>query len=103
MIPLVCCMEYFPNNRGLVTGIIVSSFGLGSIFCNLVASRIVNPQGDAADIKTNDPNLNVFKPEIANRVPILLRQLCVVWYCLVLTSAFLISMPAKKVDDDEFH
>ena len=39
MIPLVCCMEYFPNNRGLITGIIESSYGFGSFIFNLIATE----------------------------------------------------------------
>ena len=30
MIPLVCTWEYFPKRKGLITGIIVSGYGLGS-------------------------------------------------------------------------
>ena len=44
MIPLVCCMEYFPNNKGLISGIIMGSYGLGSFIFNIVATKIVNPK-----------------------------------------------------------
>jgi OFA family oxalate/formate antiporter-like MFS transporter len=60
MVPLVCCMEYFPYNRGLVSGIIMGSYGGGSFIFNIVATKIVNPNGDNADIKTDDQNLNIF-------------------------------------------
>jgi len=96
-------MEYFPNNRGLITGIIEGAYGLGSFIFNLLATKIVNPDGDAADIKTDDPNLNIFQPEVANRVPVMLRHLCIVWYCLVLLAAFLISKPSKQDDQNEEH
>ena len=89
-------MEYFPNNRGLITGIIESSYGFGSFIFNLIATEFINPSGEAADIKTSDPNLNIFKSSIANRVPLLLRSLCFAWSCLVLSSAVLISIPEKK-------
>ena len=72
MIPLVCCMEYFPNNKGLISGIIMGSYGLGSFIFNLVATEIVNPNGENADIKTDDPNLNLFSSDVANRVPMML-------------------------------
>lgn len=96
MIPLVCCMEYFPNNKGLISGIIMGSYGLGSFIFNIVATKIVNPNGENADIKTDDPNLNLFSPAVANRVPMLLRILCMVWVGLVLLSACLISIPPKE-------
>jgi OFA family oxalate/formate antiporter-like MFS transporter len=72
MVPLVCCMEYFPDNKGLISGIIMGSYGGGSFIFNLLATKIVNPNGDNADIKTNDPNLNIFEPSVANRVPMML-------------------------------
>jgi MFS family permease len=96
MIPLVCCMEYFPNNKGLITGIIMGSYGLGSFIFNIVATKIVNPNGENADIKTADPNLNLFSPEVANRVPMLLRILCLIWVGLVLLSVCFISIPPKN-------
>lgn len=96
MIPLVCCMEYFPNNKGLISGIIMGSYGLGSFIFNIVATKIVNPNGENADIKTDDPNLNLFSPAVANRVPVMLRILCMVWVGLVLLSACLISIPPKR-------
>lgn len=96
MIPLVCSMEYFPERKGLVTGIIVGSYGLGSFIFNLVATKIVNPTGAAADLRTPDPNLTLFHPIVANRVPMLLRILCMVWLCLVLISASLVSKPSPE-------
>jgi MFS family permease len=95
MVPLVCCMEYFPDNKGLISGIIMGSYGGGSFIFNLVATKIVNPNGENADIKTNDPNLNIFDPSVANRVPKMLRILCMIWVFLVLLSACLISIPPK--------
>jgi len=96
MVPLVCCMEYFPNNKGLISGIIMGSYGLGSFIFNLVATKIVNPDGGTAYIKTNDPNLNLFDLSVADRVPMMLRILCMIWVGLVLFSACLISIPAKN-------
>jgi MFS family permease len=96
MIPLVCSMEYFPDHKGLVTGIIVGSYGLGSFIFNLVATKIVNPSGASADLHTPDPNLTLFRPAVANRVPTLLRILCAVWACLVLIAASLISKPSPE-------
>ena len=93
-------MEYFPNNKGLISGIIMGSYGLGSFIFNIVATKIVNPNGANADITTNDPNLNLFEPEVANRVPMMLRILCMIWICLILLSALLISIPKKEKDQD---
>jgi hypothetical protein len=96
MIPLVCSMEYFPDHKGLVTGIIVGSYGLGSFIFNLLATHMVNPSGASADLPTPDKNLTLFRPAVADRVPGLLRTLCAVWACLVLISASLITKPRPE-------
>ena len=98
IVPLVCAFKYFPNKKGLITGIIVGSYGLGSSFFNLLATKIVNPNNIQADIKApnGDPNLSFFPPEVADRVPHMFQSLCLIWSCLVIASASLISIPDRK-------
>ena len=98
MIPLVCAYKYFPHRKGLITGIIVGSYGLGSSIFNIVATKIVNPTNAKAYIPApnGDPNLKFFDEKVADRVPLMLRILCAVWLCLILGSAALISLPAKS-------
>lgn len=43
MIPLICGWEYFPDRKGLVTGIVMSAYGFGSFAYTLIAQAIVNP------------------------------------------------------------
>ena len=73
MVPLVCAYRYFPNKKGLVTGIIVGSYGLGSSIFNIVATKIVNPNNEQADIPApnGDPNLSFFHRDVADRVPMM--------------------------------
>lgn len=42
-VPLVCCWEWFPHKKGLITGIMVGSYGLSSFIFVQVATLIVNP------------------------------------------------------------
>ena len=32
LLPMVCGWEYFPEKKGMITGIIIGSFGAGSFF-----------------------------------------------------------------------
>lgn len=99
MVPLVCAFEYFPNRKGLVTGIIIGSYGLGSSIFNLLATKLVNPNNESTKIRSpTDPNLSFFGPDVANRVPLMWRYLCLIWAILVVISALLISRPPKKND-----
>ena len=43
MIPVCCGWEYYPEKKGLITGIIFSAYGLGSFFYSLISTALVNP------------------------------------------------------------
>lgn len=102
MVPLLCGYEYFPNRQGLITGIVLGCYGLGSSIFNLLATKIVNPNNEGTTIQSKtDPNLRFFGPEVANRVPIMFRYLCLIWIVLVIISASLISIPPKKIVSEE--
>ena len=47
MVSLICGWEYFPERRGLVTGIIISAYGFGSFFVRSRwwITRGTNPEG----------------------------------------------------------
>jgi len=42
-VPLVCAWEYFPTRKGMMTGIIDGSHGLGELIFGVIATFIVNP------------------------------------------------------------
>lgn len=45
-VPIVCSWEYFPNRKGLITGIMVGSYGLGSFVYTQISTRIINPNNE---------------------------------------------------------
>jgi len=96
MIPLVCNWEHFPENKGLITGITLSSYGFSSFVFSLLSTWLVNP--DDADC-TKIGNECIFGPEVADRVPYMIRTLGYIWIALVAVSVVLISRP--KLDTDE--
>lgn len=62
MVPMQHGWLWFPERPGLVSGIIIGGFGIGTLVFGLVCSHIVNPDGeDAVDGK--------FTPEVNDRVP----------------------------------
>lgn len=50
MVPLVCAWEYFPEKKGLMTGIIIGAYGFGSFGFSLLSTHLVNPTGANPDI-----------------------------------------------------
>ena len=45
MVPLINAVQYFPEKKGLVSGIIVAGFGLGSLVFSFLAIILMNPDG----------------------------------------------------------
>jgi len=80
MIPVCCGWEYYPEKKGLITGIIFSAYGLGSFFYSLISTALVNPEGISPKVPS-DSNLPFFDEEIAMRVPFMIRILCIVFSC----------------------
>ena len=46
----MCGWEWFPNNKGLVSGLVVAGYGFGAFIFGFITTHIANP--------------NDFKPEI---------------------------------------
>jgi MFS transporter, OFA family, oxalate/formate antiporter len=97
MVPLVCGWEYFPEKKGMVTGVVIGAYGFGSFFFSLLSTHLVNPTGANPTIADGK---NVFyEPEIANNVPYMIRTLVYIWIGLVLAATLLISRrPKSRVD-----
>ena len=51
--PFVCGWKYFPNNKGLVSGIISGAYGMGNVIFSYPSTAIVNPHGLEATIEIN--------------------------------------------------
>ena len=49
-IPLKVCWDHFPNNKGLVSGLIIGGFGLGSFLFGLLSTLLINPKNAKPDI-----------------------------------------------------
>jgi OFA family oxalate/formate antiporter-like MFS transporter len=97
LVPLVCAWEYFPEKKGLMTGIIIGSYGFGSFFFSLISSKLVNPTG--ANPTIEDGNITFYDSNVADRVPYMIRVLVYIWIVLVAIGVLLISRkPQERVE-----
>ena len=73
LVPLICAWEYFPEKKGLITGIIVGAFGFGAFFFGFISLALVNPNNASPDLEVTGGK--IFKPETpeANNAPRMLR------------------------------
>ena len=95
--PMMAAWSWMPNSKGLVSGGILTGFGLGGFAFNLIGTYMVNPLG-------RDPVNGVFPDKIYSQFPIMLRKLAFIYACISLFAAMLITQPFVKeivVEDEE--
>mmetsp|Transcript_4653 Transcript_4653/g.7730 ORF Transcript_4653/g.7730 Transcript_4653/m.7730 type:complete len:501 (-) Transcript_4653:96-1598(-) len=93
--PLSCGFHWMPRHKGLVSGFIVSGFGGGPFVFNQVATRLVNPRDAPASEVGADGRL-YYGPEVADRVPAMLRTLGAGYFALVLLGALALRDPPAR-------
>jgi OFA family oxalate/formate antiporter-like MFS transporter len=72
LVPVTCSWQYFPNRKGLVTGIIVGGFGFGSFIFSFLSTAIINPDNLKPDLLVD--GMRIFtQAEIVDRTPYMLR------------------------------
>ena len=94
MVSLVCAWDYFPQRKGLMTGIIEASYGLGPFFYNKIANLLINPDDEKATIEISS-DVHYFDNEVSERVPGAYRALCCIWGFQVISCILLITRPKE--------
>ena len=50
MVPILCGWDWFPNNKGMVSGVVLTGFGLGTFVFSYIAIEIVNPEDESPNL-----------------------------------------------------
>lgn len=70
LVPLFTCMySYYSQNKSVATAMSIGSFSIGAIVWNIAITLSINPDNIIPEIRTEDPNLNFFMKDIADKVP----------------------------------
>jgi MFS family permease len=86
--PLICCWEWFPEKKGLVTGLVVGAFAFGTFIFGFITEYLVNPDGLGQEL---DGHEKYFPLEVAQGVPYMLWVCIIIWGILSVLSILLIS------------
>ena len=92
--PILVGWSYFEEHKGRVSGLVVTGFGLGAAIFNQITTAVVNPDNKEPDAG-DDGSLGYYDWEISSRVPLMLRIIAIIWFCLGIL-AFLLIAPIKK-------
>lgn len=91
--PIMCGWEWFPNNKGLVSGLIIAGFGFGAFTFGFITTYIANPNNLAVDKK----NQSLFPREVSDNVPRMFHDCCCIWGIFVLIGVFGVSRNPEYV------
>ncbi|CAG0918154.1 unnamed protein product [Notodromas monacha] len=84
--------QWFPDKRGLVTGIIVGGFGLGSFVATPIQTAILNPENFSVD-----PGSRFFTEDaVLDRVPYVFLILGCMYACLQFVGCLCLTNPPEK-------
>lgn len=100
MLPLRNAWLFYPNKKGMVSGIILSCYSIGAIIFNFLSSAIVNPNNESPTliIPVGNAFEKLFDPDsdVVNNVPHMLRVLSYCFMGMSLLATLLITKKSTK-------
>lgn len=88
-IPLKICWDLFPNNKGMVTGVISCGFGVGSFLFGIVSTMLINPENQQMETIGSE---QVYGSTVADRIIPAMRVLAVCWALMTVIALLLIKI-----------
>jgi len=81
---IMCGWEWFPHNKGLVSGLIIGGFGFGSSIFGYITTAVVNPDNLKIAIPQDGSGTTdkLFPKSVADKVPEMLNYCLAIWTIL---------------------
>ena len=95
--PIMCGWEWFPNNKGLVSGLIVAGYGFGAFFFGFISTAIVNPE----NVKVDKKDGSFFPKSVSDNVPIMFHKCLLIWAVFVVIAVCGISRNPEYVKSEK--
>ena len=84
--PIICGWEWFPKNKGLISGLIVGGYGFGAFIFGFISTAIINPKDYKAD-----KDSGYYPKEVGEKFPDALRIMLIMWAGLALIAVSLVT------------
>eukprot|EP01084_Bolivina_argentea_P158371 275885_1 len=88
--PILCSMRWFPNNKGLVNGLISFAFGTTGIIFNPLSTYLINPKNKSID--SNIGFLNQY--DVLNNIPSYFWKISLIYSFIGVISMFYFKNPS---------
>ncbi|CAH8644947.1 unnamed protein product [Schistosoma bovis] len=97
-VAIACAVSWFPGRRGLIVGIIVGGFGLGSLIFTPIQTAYINP----SNLKVDSQTRRFTDPELLDRVPNVFLVMGSILAALQLVACILVRMkPISKEEHED--
>ena len=99
---LVASWSYFPNRKGLITGVILAFYAWSSAIFDPISTAIINPDNKSPDVKHKNGSVtdHYYSYDIASGTPAMLRFLALIWLILAIVGLVLVLCLIKKADPE---
>ena len=85
--PIMCGWEWFPNNKGLVSGLIVGGYGFGAFIFGFISTAIANPDNEKPETpKDGSTEDKLFPRSVADNVPEMFELCLYFWIALCIIA-----------------
>jgi len=96
-VPMMCAWRYFPEKRGLITGLSVCGFSLGSLIFSYLSRILVNPNDEAPkEFQSGAIKDHYFEENVYKNVPRLFITLSIIWGLILAYVVFVTQDPPKE-------
>ncbi|KEG01878.1 hypothetical protein YYE_03397 [Plasmodium vinckei vinckei] len=99
-IPLSCAYKHFKNNRGLISGFIISAFSLSPFLYCPLQTFIINKDNILPVLDGSASKELYFKVNVLNRVPYALFIQSIVFYILAIVGGLMATINVPKISID---
>ena len=91
--PIISGWEWFPNNKGMISGLIIGGYGFGAFIFGFISTALVNPQNKKPDIPDDGTGTKdeLFPKEVAERVPHMFHICLLIWAGLCIIAILCVS------------
>ena len=89
-IPLKICWDHYPERKGMVSGVIIGGFGLGSFLFGFISTMCINPENK--QILSENEKEGLYDNSVAANVIPALRTMVLLWAFLLVMGILLLKV-----------
>lgn len=98
----MCGWEWFPDNKGLVSGLVVGGYGFGAFIFGFVSTALANPDDVSPAVpKDGSTEDKLFPRSVADKVPEMFRTCLYFWIALSVIAILLVRRNPEYVRQEE--